>query len=327
MSLVAITDYTFDDVDVERAILAPLGAKLEAQRCKTREELIALTAEADVVITQFAKVDAQVIGAMRKARAIVRYGIGVDNVDLAAARARGIPVCNIPDYCIDEVADHTLAMVLDCCRRVSQTSAVIKAGDWRLPVGIADMRALRDLTVGVVGFGRIGLEVARRLVAFKPRVLVFDPVAKAADIVAAGCAPASLEHLLRESDLVTLHCPSTAETRRMINAGTLATMKPGSLLVNVGRGDLVDPTALVEALRGGRIAGAAVDVWDPEPIPKDHPLLAMPQVAVTPHVASCSVRAVRALREGAANAAARALRREPMINVVNGVATAAAAAR
>jgi D-3-phosphoglycerate dehydrogenase len=325
MSLVVITDYTFADVEVERAALAPLGCRLEAQRCKNPEELIALTAEADVVITQFARIDAEVIAGMKRARAIVRYGIGVDNVDLAAAKAKGIPVCNVPDYCIDEVADHALALVLDLCRRVSQTSTVIKCGEWRLPVGAPEMKALRDLTTGVVGFGRIGREVARRLVAFKGRVLVHDPFAKAEDIAAAGCVPATLDALLRESDLVTLHCPSTAQTRKLINAASLATMKTGALLVNVGRGDLVDPGALTEALRSGRIAAAGLDVWDPEPIPEDHAILAMPQVVITPHVASVSVRAVRALREGVCAAAARALRREPAINVVNGVAAVAAA--
>ncbi|MBA2479500.1 MAG: C-terminal binding protein [Planctomycetes bacterium] len=328
MPVAAITDYTFADVDLERAALEQAGCRLDARRCTDTAELIDLTAEADVVITQFARLDATVIGAMKRARVIARYGIGVDNVDLDAARAKGIPVCNVPDYCIDEVADHTLAMVLDLTRRVAQTSDGVHAGAWKLPVAIEQMRSLRDLTVGIVGFGRIGREVARRLAAFKPTILIYDPVVRPADISAAGFVPVRREELLQSSDLITLHCPSTASTKRMINADSLAACKRGVLLVNLARGDLIDTAALVEALGSGQVGAAALDVCDPEPIPRDHPLLAMPQVVITPHVASVSPRAVKALRDGVVASALRALRREPQLNIVNGVpATAAAAAK
>src|SRR6476660_4086984 len=160
MQRVIVTDYSFPNLEIEEGILKPRGHAVVGGQCKTAEALIPHVAQADVVITQFAPLKADVIAAMSKAKAIVRYGIGVDNVDLESARAKGIPVCNVPDYCIDEVADHTLAMVLDLCRRVSQISTVIKGGEWRLPVGVPDIKALRDLTVGVVGFGRIGREVA-----------------------------------------------------------------------------------------------------------------------------------------------------------------------
>jgi D-3-phosphoglycerate dehydrogenase len=321
MAKVVVTDYTFASLDVERAVLEPLSVQLVARARCDPQELGPLVADADCVITQFAPINAAVIGAMRRARAIVRYGVGVDNVDLDAARARGIPVCNVPDYCIDEVADHTLAFILALTRQVVANTAGVRAGRWRLAVPLPDMKALRDLTMGIVGFGRIGRAVARRVAAFGPRLLVHDPLVPAADIERTGCAPAALADLLATADLVTLHCPSNAATRRLLSREAFARMKPGALLVNVGRGDLVDTAALIEALRQGRLRGAALDVCDPEPVPPDSPLLKMDNVLVTAHIASASVNAVRTLRETAARLAARSLRGEPLSNVVNGVVT------
>ena len=316
---VVVTDYTFDSLNTETAVLTPLGHTLVGRRCKTPEELKELVADADAVITQFAPINADVIGAMSKAKVIVRYGIGVDNVDLEAAKARGIPVCNIPDYCIDEVADHTLALILALTRQVVPTCNHLHAGKWSLPVPLQTMHALKALTVGVVGFGRIGREVASRLRAFKCKVMVFDPMVPAPEVERAGCVQAALDDVLRNADVLTLHCPSTPATIRMIDRAALAKMKPGALFINVGRGNLAETAALVEALQTGRLGGAALDVCDPEPIPADSPLLGMTNVILTPHVASCSVPAVTKLRTQAAETAARALRGEPLINVVNGV--------
>ena len=322
MTRVVVTDYSFDSLDIETGILEPLGCALVASKQRpSPEELARLVADADCVLTQFAPVNAKVIAAMRQAKAIVRYGVGVDNVDLEAARARAIPVCNVPDYCMDEVADHTLAFILATTRQVVANSNRVHGGHWRLAGPLATMKALRDLTVGVAGFGRIGREVVRRLQAFKCRVLVHDPVVSAASIAEAGCESASFDDLLAHSDVLTLHCPSTPQTRRLIRDETLARMKPGAILINVGRGDLIDPAALVDALRRGQLSAAALDVFEPEPIPPGHPLLALDNVVVSAHVASASVRAARALRQSAANTVAAAIRGEPLPNVVNGVPT------
>jgi D-3-phosphoglycerate dehydrogenase len=319
MSKVAVTDCTWAALDVESALLAPLGCEMVGRQCGTAAELIDLVADADYVITQFAPVRAEVIAAMRRAKLIVRYGVGVDNVDLDAARARGIPVCNVPDYCIDEVADHTLALMLAATRHVVANCTAVRAGRWALAVPLGAMRALRDLTVGIVGLGRIGREVARRAAAFKCRLLAHDPALGPADTLRLGCPPASLDELLAGSDLVTLHCPSTPQTRRLLNRQSLARMKDRAILVNVGRGDLVDSAALLEALQQGKLAAAALDVFDPEPVPADSPLLKMENVIVSAHVASASVKAVRTLRETVAQTVARAVRGEPLPNVVNGV--------
>jgi D-3-phosphoglycerate dehydrogenase / 2-oxoglutarate reductase len=320
MLKILVTDHTFDPLDIEQQILEPVGAVIEARQCNSVPQLLPLVADADAVITQFSPLNAQVIAAMKKVRVIVRYGIGVDNVDLQAARERGIPVCNVPTYCIDEVADHTLAFVLALTRQVIPNCLQVRSGQWGLAVPISAMKTLRHMTVGVVGFGRIGREVVRRLLPFCELVRVFDPLVNPKEINSAGAsASTSLEELLPRSDILTLHCPSTPETRRMLNGDCFARMKRGSTLVNLARGDLVDTEALVAALQSGHLAGAALDVCDPEPIPPGHPLLRMPTVVVSAHVASASDRAVRTLRETAAGLVASALRGEPLANVVNGV--------
>ena len=200
LARVAITDWTFDDLELEKTILLANGVELVTSPGKSEADLISLVADTDAVITQFAKLNSRVIDAMGKARVIVRYGIGVDNVDLAAARDRNIPVCNVPDYCIDEVADHTLAFILSATRQVVVNSNYLHDGKWGLAVPLASMQTLKELTVGVVGFGRIGREVVSRLLAFKCKVLVFDPVVPAADIARTGAQAASLEQLLQQSD-------------------------------------------------------------------------------------------------------------------------------
>jgi len=315
---IAITDYSFPSLEIEENILLPLGHEIAAwKECKSAVELPTLVADADAVITQFASVNAEVIASMQRAKVIVRYGIGVDNVDLEAARARGIPVCNVPDYCIDEVADQTLAFLLATTRQVVPNAVRNREGRWGLATPLDQMRALRDMTVGIVGFGRIGREVVARLRAFKCQVLVHDPVVAAAEIELACAKSVALNELLSQSDAISLHCPSMAQTRGMINRDSLAMMKRGVILINVARGDLVDPAALTAALQSGHVSAAALDVFAPEPIPSDHPILRMDNVIVASHIASCSVPAVRKLRETAANLAAMALRGEKLPNVVN----------
>ncbi len=317
---VAITDHGFETPDIEKAILEPLGCRVVSQKSgKDPDALAALVKDADFVITQFAPVNAAIIAAMQKCKVIVRYGIGVDNVDLVAAAAKNIPVCNIPDYCIDEVADHALAMILDLTRTITAHTNLIRSGRWALAVPLEAVHALKDLTVGVVAFGRIGREVAQRLKAFKCKVIVFDPAVDAVTIRAAGCEPVSLNDLLKRSDLITLHCPSNEKTKQMINAESIAKMKSGVLLVNTSRGTLVKTEDLVAALQSGKIAAAGLDVFDPEPLPDGHPLRKMDNVLLSPHMASCSPQAVLKLRTDAANIVAAAFRGQKVPNIVNGV--------
>jgi D-3-phosphoglycerate dehydrogenase len=319
MPTVAITDYTFPNLDIERAILEPLGCEIVHGQCKTPEQLIPLVEQVDAVITQFAPVNADVIRAMQRSKAIVRYGIGVDNVDLQAAKEKGIPVCNVPDYCIDEVADHTLAFILATTRQVVPNTLLIRDGKWGLATELTSMRTLKDQTVGVVGFGRIGREVIARLRAFKPQILVYDPVVPPEAIVEMGAQPATLDMLLAQSDILTLHCPSTPETRKLLRNETIAKMKQGAIVINLARGDLIDTASITQALQTGRISSIAIDVCDPEPIPADSALRSHPNVIAASHIASASPKAVRKLRESAAQHAANAITNKRMVHVVNGV--------
>lgn len=317
---IIITDYTFPDLDIETGIIEGAGHRVVAwKERRSATELRELVAEADAVITQFAPVNAEVIAAMSRAKAIVRYGIGVDNVDLGAARDRGIPVCNVPDYCIDEVADHTLAFLLAVTRQVVPNALHVRSGSWGLATPLSGLQTLKNMTIGVVGFGRIGREVALRLRAFRCRMLVFDPMVPADVIRDHGGEPASLAELLAAADAITLHCPSTPETRGLLNAESLKLTKPGVIVVNLARGDLIDPAALVAALQSGHVSAAALDVFSPEPIPAGHPILSLPQVVLASHIASASVPAVRRLRETAAGLAVAAVEGRPLPNIVNGV--------
>ena len=317
MPIGSITDYTFPSLDIEESLIRAAGGELRSGNDKQVEALKRLAADADAVITQFAPINAEVIGAMQRAKVIVRYGIGYDNVDVKAARERGIPVCNIPDYCIDEVADHTLAFILGNTRQVVPNTLHVRDGKWGLATPLDQLRTLCDQTVGIVGFGRIGREVAARLGPFKSRRLVFDAFVPPEVVRNAGCEPVSLDDLLAQSDIVTLHCPSTPQTKKLLNASSIARMKPRSIVINLARGDLIDTAALVAALQAGHLAGAAIDVCDPEPIPEDSPLRSLANVIVASHIASASPKAVRTLRETAARLAVMALRGEPLPNIVN----------
>ena len=319
MSKVAITDYTFPTLEIEETILQSASCEIISGQCRTPDELIPLVADADAVITQFSPVNADVVAAMEKARVIVRYGIGFDNVACGAAREKGIPVCNVPDYCIDEVADHTLAFILSCTRHLRANCSQMVKGHWGLAVPITEMRALRDQTVGLIGLGRIGQAVAARLRPFKCRVIASDPGVSPVTAASHDCSLVSLDDLLAQADIVSLHCPSSDATRNIINADSIDRMKEGAILVNVGRGDLVDLDALVAALNRGEIAAAGLDVFNPEPVVAGNPLLAMDNVIVSSHVASCSPVALKKLRETVARLALAALHGESLPNVVNGL--------
>lgn len=320
MPRVAVTDYTFPSLDIEAEILEPLGLSVAGAQCRKPAELIEFLPDADYILTQFAPMNAEVIASLRDVQLIVRYGIGVDNVDLAAAREKGIPVCNVPDFCVDEVADHTLAFILAATRQVFANASRVREGAWGLAVPLAAMRCLKSMTVGVIGFGRIGREVAARLKPFKCRVLVYDPAVSDADVSSQGYRRATLDQLLSSSDVVTLHCPSLPSTFHLIDSSAFARMKDQAILINVARGAVVCTDSLLEAMRSGRLGFAALDVLETEPIPSSHPLLSHDNVLIHSHIASASTAAVTKLRRDAASLVALAAQGQPLQNVVNGVA-------
>lgn len=317
MPTALVTDYTFDSLEIEREVLEPLGLEVIGAQCRTQSELIERVSVADYVIVQFAPVDNKVIAAMSKTKVIVRYGIGYDNVDVVAAKEHGIPVCNIPDYCVDEVADHTLAFILSGTRQVGPNARIVARGDWGRASPLGRMNPLCNLTVGLVGFGRIGRAVASRLKGFKCTILVHDPAVDEVAIASAGANAVNLTTLLQKSDIVSLHCPALPSTQHLIRAETIQQMKDAAMLVNVARGSVVHTQDLTAALQSGKLSYAALDVLEVEPPERDHPLRALDNVILHSHIASTSPAAAYKLRHTAASIVAAAAEGRPLSNVVN----------
>ena len=310
-----VTDYGFPNLAPERAALEPYGVEVVGHQAKTADDVIAIAQDADALLVQWAPVNADVIAALDRCRIIVRYGIGVDNVDIAAATAKGIVVCNVPDYCLDEVADHTMALALATARQIVPIDARIRAGTWKITPD-APMPSFRASTFGLVGFGRIAQAVAERARGFGFRLAAYDPFASPEALAAQGVEAMPLDRLLAEADLLSLHAPLTPDTKHLLNADTLATMKPTARIVNTSRGGLIDGEALADALERGVVAGAALDVFEAEPLPDDHPLRRAPNAILTSHVAWYSEQSLPALQRLAAEEAARVLRGESPKNPV-----------
>jgi D-3-phosphoglycerate dehydrogenase len=245
-------------------------------------------------------------------RVISRYGIGYDNVDVDAATEAGILVTNVPDYCLDEVADHTFALLLGAARGVVRAALTVAAGDW---VPGTEVHSLQGKQLTLIGVGRIGSKVAERAAAFGLRVVAFDPFATAS--VQGVTHADSLQQALVEADFVSLHLPMSAENRHLIRKETIATMRRAPILVNTSRGGLVDLDAALQALDEGQLQGLALDVTDPEPLPHDHPLRTHPRAIVTPHMAFYSEEATAELQRRAADEVARALRGQQARSAVN----------
>ncbi|MFL5404536.1 MAG: C-terminal binding protein [Myxococcales bacterium] len=305
---VVLTDYVWDSLDVERKALEGI-ADLVALQTKKPDEFLAEARDCDALLNTYAgPITGEVMAQMPRCKIIARYGIGVDTIDLDAATAAGIIVTNNPTYCVEEVADHTMALLLACARKVVFFDRMVRSGRWAVPPGKPIFR-LAGRTLGIVGFGRIGKQVALRAGAFGMRVLWFDPYLQ--------IEGTDLQTLLRESDFVSLHLPLTPQTRMLIGEAELRQMKRTAYVVNCSRGPVVATAALVRALDEGWIAGCAIDTTDPEPLPDPHPLRGRENVILQPHVAWYSEEAMRGLQAGAPSEVRRVLTRTWPVNVVN----------
>ena len=291
---ILISDQNFgDDAALERGLVEAAGGELVVAACGSEDELADALAEhrPDVLVVQFAPVGVRALEAANGLVGIVRYGVGLDNVDVSAARSAGVAVVPIPDYCIDEVADHTIALLLAVERGIVDLATQTRAGGWDFrTAGV--VRRLRGGTLGLVGFGRIARAVAERASGFGLRVAAYDP-----NVPDAGAA--SLDELLGQADVLSLHVPLTEETRGLVGRRELALLPRGAVVLNTSRGGLVDEAALAEALAAGRLRGAGLDVLVHEPPPADHPLRSAPGVVLTPHAAWFSDSAVLDLRRKA----------------------------
>jgi len=316
---VLLTDYAWPDVDVERRTLAEVGAELIVAE-KSQQDAAGLAAlaaqhQVDAIMTNWAKVPEPVIAASPKCRIVSRLGIGLDNIDVAYCTSRGIPVTNIPDYCLIEVAEHALALVLALARKVGFYHHDTKSGRYALQAG-PKLRRIEGQTLGIVGLGNIGRKLAEKAAGLGLRIVATSRSQKSPP---PGVRFVALDELLATSDYISLHVPLTPQTRHLIGAAQLAQMKPSAYLINTARGGLIDHGALAAALAAGKLAGAALDVQDPEPPDLSQPPYNDPRVIVTPHAAFVSEESLENLRSRVARQVATRLTGGVPENVVNGV--------
>ena len=299
---ILITDYVWPSTRPEREALAAVNAEVVEAPDPSEATLAALAADCDAIMTCFAQVTPAVVRAAERCRVISRYGVGVDNIAVDVATALGIPVTYVPDYCVDEVSDHVMALLLTWNRQVGFYDAAAKAGRWEGVPSPHPLTRLRGQTIGIVGFGRIGRAVAAKARAFGLSAVAHDPYLPDDAPLPDGVTAASLDDLLAAADYVTVHTPLNDETRGLIGTPALARMKPSAYLINCARGSIVDETALYTALREGHIAGAGLDVMESASPPADHPLFLLDNVIVTPHVAFLSQQSVLELEVRTARA-------------------------
>ena len=316
---VVVTDADYPAFDEERSVLERIGAELVIHQARTEPELISACHGADALLNQYAQITPTVVESLDRCRVMVRYGVGIDTINVPAATRRGIWVCNVPDYGTDEVSDHTVTLLLAAARKLVPLVNAVQAGQWDVNIA-KPIRRLRGSTLGLVGLGRIGSAVARKARPFGFELIAaHDPHVGGSHFADREVRRVDLDQLLAMADYVSIHCPLTEDTRHLIGEPELDGVKSSAFLINAARGAIVDNAALAGALREGRIAGAALDVVELEPIPHDHPLLGLPNCLITPHAAWYSEEASRDLKTKAAEEVARVLLGEAPRCPVNAV--------
>jgi D-3-phosphoglycerate dehydrogenase / 2-oxoglutarate reductase len=312
---VLVTDYAWPSLEIERRVLSKLDAELLVARSGDEAELVSLAPSADAILTNWKKVPIAALDASPRCLVVSRYGVGVDNIPVDHATELGILVTNVPDFCLEEVSDHAMALLLACARRVTLFDRSTHKGHWDLTMA-RGLPRLRDQTLGLIGFGNIARRLAPKALGFGMRVLAYTPRLLPGRETGVELTD-DLTGLLSESDYISVHVPSTVATRDLIGERELRAMKATAYLINTSRGALVNETALVRALRENWIAGAALDVLSQEPPPADHPLLACENAIITPHAAFYSDAAIAEVELKAANNVADVLRGTLPVNIVN----------
>lgn len=311
-----ITDYFFENVDIEIDILEKNDIEPVILQTKDEKPLIEGCRDADGILNQFAPMNRTIISSLERCKVIARYGIGYDNVDVEAASEKGIIVTNVPDYALEEVAEHAITLVVSLARKVTilNNNAKQKLWDYNLAKPIYK---INGSTLGLVGFGNIARNLAWRAQGLGIRVIAYDPYIGEADMAKLSVKKVELEELLPEADYVSLHIPLTSTTRHLIGKKELSLMKKSAFLINVARGPVVDEAGLIEALDNEVIAGAALDVLETEPVLPDNPLLEMDNVIITPHMAWYTEESEIKLRSTAAKDVAKVLTGQHPDNPVN----------
>lgn len=306
----------FPSLETERRKLAEIGADLIEAPGTSEEEIVGAARDADGMLVCYAEITRKVIESLEKCRVIGRYGIGVNNIDLEAATEKGIQVANVPDYCVDEVSDHALALLLACARKIPQLDRTVKEGRWDFREQ-RPMFRVRGRTLGLVGFGKIARALAHKAQALGFKVVAYDPYVAEDEARARGVALVGLQELLSTADFVSVHAPLTRETRGLLGERELSWMKPTAYVINTARAEVVDEGALRRALVEGRIAGAALDVLAGERSDTGDPLVAMDRVILTPHCAFYSEESLQELQLRAVEEVVRGLKGEPLRSLVN----------
>ncbi len=313
--LVAVSDTVFPDLEPARKVVSRVGAELRLAREATPDAILAVARDADALLVTYAKITAEMIRQMKRCRIISRFGIGVDNVDIPVASEMGVVVTKVPDYCIDEVSDHAMALLLALVRKVASANARVQSGRWEMP-SVVPIHRLRGTVLGLVGFGRIPQLVAPKAKAFGLEVIAFDPYIPDDFMKRAGVQKVEFNELLRRSDYISIHSPLSPETQHLFSTDAFRQMKPTAYLVNTARGPIVDEKALAEALEKKQLAGAALDVVEKEP-PSSSPLLGRDNVILTPHTGFYSEESLLELQTKAAEEVVRVLSGEAPRNPVN----------
>jgi D-3-phosphoglycerate dehydrogenase len=312
---VTVSDSVFPSLDPARQVLSSIGAELRMADSPTPDGIVAAAASSDALLVTYAKITADMIQRMPKCRIISRFGIGVDNVDIEAATGARIVVTKVPDYCIDEVSDHAMALLLALVRKIPSSSARTHGGRWEMKA-VVPIHRLRGSVLGLAGFGRIPQLVAPKAQAFGMKVIAYDPFVPEDAFKRAGVDRVDLAQLLTTSDYISIHTPLTPETRHLFNRETFGRMKRGAYVVNTARGPIIDEAALAEALDAGQIGGAALDVMSQEP-PLSSPLFGRDNVIVTPHTSFYSEESLVELQVKAAQEVVAVLSGKPPRNPVN----------
>ena len=313
---VVITDYTYENIDVEKSIFAEYAIELYEYQVKAEDDVIKAAADCDVLIVQYSNITRKVIESLKNCKAIIRYAIGVDNIDVEAASENGIYVVNVPDYGVDEVSTYTVALLLSMARRIPETLENTRKGKWDYSL-VKPLFRTSGQCLGLVGLGMIPTKVAEKMAKFGMRILAYDPYVDLKRAEALGVELVDFDTLIELSDYVSIHCPLTAETNKMFDINIFRKMKKTSYLINTARGAIINEKDLVTACSEKIIAGAAIDVAETEPISADSPLLALPNVIVTPHMAWYSEQAILDLKESVAQEAVRVANNEMPKNIVN----------
>jgi D-3-phosphoglycerate dehydrogenase len=305
-TLIAVTDSPFPSLEPAIAALKRVDPELRMAKSASADDILAVARDADAVLVTYAKLPGELLRELARCKAIGRFGLGVDNIDIPAAAQLGISVTYVPDYCLREVSDHAMALLLAVARKVPFSNSLVQSGRWEVPP-VVPLRRLEGQVLGLVGFGNIPRALTPKAKAFGLTVITHDPFVSADVVKAHGVENMSLEDLLARSDFVSVHAPLLPATRGLMNEAAFARMKKGAFLVNTARGPLVDETALVAALDSGHLGGAALDVVTVEPLAKNSPLLGRDNVILTPHTAFYSVEALEELQTKCASDVARVL--------------------